>query len=473
MDERRGDRLLRWAPIALLMVSLLWITSKAVAPISDPDDWWHLRLGNELLNQRSFATPSWSSYADQNWVPTEPVPEVVSAMVDRIFGYAGLAWLFGVALFLVTVSFYALNRQLAAPLPAVVATVASFVPMYGALTSRPQLVSFMLLPIALAVWIRTEQDLRPRWWLLPLIWLWSLCHGFWFIGAAYGCAAVAAIAVGRRATRGQLVRLVALAVGCVAGVLLNPVGVGVFEAPLQVNSSAKFITEWQHPSPMSPGPFGAWLLIVLAVVLLVVARHLVTPFKVALLVAAAFWTWYAERTVIIAAISFAPVLASGLDALLTSSVRPLAPRGAVGRFEWRAIGATFAVAAAALALAVSGVAREPGDVPRAFDSTLDRVPPSTGVFTAYVLGGWIAWRHAELNQYIDGLSTPYSRDHYLDFFAIENQAPGWYRLVDAARLSVAIVDSGSPVARGLESRGWQLRGSDAGYVLLMRPGVIS
>ena len=49
-------------------------------------------------------------------------------------------------------------------------------------TSRPQLVSFVLLPVVLAAWLQTERDLKPRWWLVPLMWVWSLCHGFWFIG---------------------------------------------------------------------------------------------------------------------------------------------------------------------------------------------------------------------------------------------------------------------------------------------------
>ncbi len=68
-------------------------------------------------------------------------------------------------------------------LAASVATVFTVLAAAASLTSRPQLVCFVLLPVVLAAWLQTERDLKPRWWLVPLMWVWSLCHGFWFLGA--------------------------------------------------------------------------------------------------------------------------------------------------------------------------------------------------------------------------------------------------------------------------------------------------
>ena len=93
-----GDRAVRWMPAFLMAFLLGWVLSRAARPISDPDDWWHLRLGNDLIAQRSLATPAhWSAFATVPWVPTEPLPEVVSAYVERAGGLPALAVLFAVA----------------------------------------------------------------------------------------------------------------------------------------------------------------------------------------------------------------------------------------------------------------------------------------------------------------------------------------------------------------------------------------
>jgi hypothetical protein len=479
MAEPRGDRLVRAAPLGLLALALAWITTKAAARIDDPDDWWHLRLGNDLIHQHSLSAPHhWSTFADQSWVPTEPLPEIVSALLDRWLGLPGLAWLFGLFLLLVTISLYVGNRQRAAALPAVVVTVLAFVPMYGALSSRPQLVSFVLIPILLGAWFRSEEDLRPRWWLVPLCWFWSLCHGFWFIGVAYGFAGVVAVIVRRRATPRQVASLAGVAVASLAVVLLNPIGLGVLKAPFAVNGGAKYITEWQHPHPFTAEPLGAWLMIALTLVVWAITRRGVTTYGVLLLLSAVFWAWYAERTVIVSALVSAPVLAGALDALLRPAraddradevADALSRPGRLGRPELLVIGVAAALSLVGLAIAVPHTSRLPGSVPLALDAGLDRQQPGSPVLNDYALGGWIAWRHPDLNQYIDGLATPYSPQHDEDFHTIESQGPGWYRLVEQSGAQVALVESDTTLRRALERRGWRDDGSDAGYVLLLTP----
>jgi len=179
-----GERAVRWAPPALVLVLLGWIAARAARPISDPDDWWHLRLGNDLISQHSLSTPAhWSGYATVDWVPTEPLPEIAAAYVDRWLGLPGLAVLYAAAGMVVVLTVHLTCRRFAAPLPSALATVLTVLAASASLTSRPQLISFALFPIVVSAWLRTEQDHRTRWWLVPLVWLWSLCHGFWFLGA--------------------------------------------------------------------------------------------------------------------------------------------------------------------------------------------------------------------------------------------------------------------------------------------------
>ena len=466
-----ADRLLRWLPVALVCGTLVWIAQQSAGPLSDPDDWWHLRLGNDLIEQHSLTAPDhWSSFATVSWAPTEAVPEVVSALVERAFGLSGLVWLYVLFAMLVAVTVYLTNRREGSAVPAAVATSFTVLGASSSLTSRPQLVSFILLPIVLAVWLQTERDLQPRWWLVPLAWFWSMCHGFWFIGVGYGFLFVVGIAISRRAELRQLLRLALVPVGSLAVVALNPSGLGVLEAPFAVHGLSKYITEWQRTDLTQPGPVGVEIMIAATVVIWVVTRRNVSWSRVLVLLTAAFCLWYAVRLVIVAGIVVSPLLAGALEVLVARDGRSASrPREGVRR-EAGILGIWVGLTMVVLTFVVPHTADHPDAVPVALDPVLDRLPSGTPVFNAYPLGGWIAWRHPGLEQYIDGLATPYSVQHAEDFHRAEIQAPGWYQVVTDSRAPVALLEGESALAGGLEDRGWTGQGTSAGYVLLARPG---
>lgn len=463
------DRLLRWLPVALVCGAIAMVARRAIAPIRDPDDWWHLRLGNDLIGQRSLAAPGhWSAFATVPWVPTEPLPEVLSAYVERWLGLPGLALLFWLALLAVVVAVHAANRREAAPLAASVATVFTVLAAAASLTSRPQLVSFVLIPVLLAAWLQTERDLKPRWWLIPLVWAWSLCHGFWCLGAGLGCVVAVGIALSRRADGRTLARIGAVAVGSFVVVALNPIGLGVLEAPFAVRSTARFIQEWARTDLLDWGPLGALLMIVVTGTVWVVTRRGVTWSRVLLLVVAVVLVWYSQRLVVVGALVVSPLFARSLDELTarsSSATRPVS-----GKQEWVGIGAWALLCAVVVVVAVPRVADHPGDVPTGLDTALDGLPSGTRVLNAYELGGWLTWRHPDLEQYVDGLITPYSPAHVEAYDRVLRQAPGWYDVVRGGDLDVALVAADSRLATGLADRGWVTTGDDDGYVLLARPG---
>jgi len=55
-----------------------------------------------------------------------------------------------------------------------------------------------------------------------------------------------------------------------------------------------------------------------------------------------------------------------------------------------------------VALAAPVTSDRPGDVPTGLDAALDRLPPGTRVLNDYDVGGWMVWRHPDLEHYIDG-----------------------------------------------------------------------
>jgi hypothetical protein len=465
-----ADRLVRWLPLALVCGALAWMAGRAAKPISDPDDWWHLRVGNDLIAQHSLSTPShWSSFATVPWVPTEPLPEIVSAYLERWFGLPGLAVLFAVAGGLVVLTVHMTNRREAALLPAAVATVFVVLAGSGSLTSRPQLVSFMLLPIVVAAWLQSERDHRARWWLVPLIWVWSLCHGFWIFGAAYGFVFVVGIALSRRADLRTLVRLAGVAIASFLVVAINPVGLGVLSAPFAVQSTSQYISEWQRTDFAGSAPLGAAAMIVITAVVWAVTRQGVTWSRLLLLVSAVFFLWYAARLVVISGLVAGPLFANALDILVARSDEGIERRHRVTRGELGTLGIGALLCALSVAVVAPRVADAPGNVPLGLDAKLDQLPPGTPVFNAYQLGGWIAWRHPDLNQYIDGLITPYSEEHARDYNRTGLVAPGWYRVVLDSRAPVALVGSRTLLATALERKGWTSEGTSHGYVLLQRP----
>jgi len=458
----------QWAPFALLVATLTWVVTRAWGPLKDPDSWWHLRLGEDFLDQGSISTPDhWSSFARATWVPTEPLPEAVVALVHRGFGLPGVVWLYVATVVLVVLVVYFVCRRYAAPLPAVVVTTLFVAAGQGSLTPRPQLVSYLLLLVLLEAWRGTERDLRPRWWLVPMCWLWSLCHGFWFIGVVYGCLAVLAIALGRRASKRQLGWLSALAVSCGAVVLLNPLGLRVFEAPFEVSQFTDYVTEWARPSITSGPALTATAMALVTAVVWAVRRNGATWFALILVASAVFWDWYAIRTITLGALVAAPLLAGALQSLV--GLEPGRPGPGAARGERGALAGVAVVLLTLAAVVVPRSAEGPGDVPTALDADLDRLPAGTAIYNSYTLGGWISWRHADLNQYIDGLITPYTAAHAKRFYEAGLLQPGWYATVDDSGAPVALLESNSALAAGLKRHGWSVEGTDAGFVLLRRP----
>ena len=111
-----------------------------------------------------------------------------------------------------------------------------------------------------------------------------------------------------------------------------------------------------------------------------------------------------------------------------------------------------ALAAVVLALVAPQTSDRPARVPVGLDAALDRLPAGTPVFNAYELGGWLAWRHPDLEQYIDGLATPYSEAHVQDYVRADAADPGWYGVIASPDARVALVASDSALARAWRAR---------------------
>ena len=466
-----GDRAVRSLPYVIVAGLLAWLAHNGAARVSDPDDWWHLRLGLDLWHQHSFAVPDWSPFGTLDWVPSEPLPEVVSAGVYHVAGLPGLAWLFGASIVAVMLGTYLVLRRHGSALAAAVALALTTLAASGSLTSRPQVISFVLLAVVVSAGLRTEEDLRARWWLVPMTYVWSLCHGFWFLGVGISGAMAFGIVVSRRISWGTRVRLLAVPALSMSVVALNPFGLGVIEAPFAVSSTSQYISEWQRTDLLLPGPISLEVMIVAVAAIWVVKRRGFTLARALVLLAAVFFLWYAVRLVAVGAVVAAPLLTTALQSILPAREGSGQVPGATRR-ETLGLVAWAAACLVALAVAVPHTSSEPGDVPLALDARLDALPDGSAVFNEYQLGGWISWRHPDLHQAIDGLIVPYDTDYVSAYYHALLAEPGWQDFMTRIDARVALIADPSPLSKAMISDGWQVGGRDEGYVLLYPPNAV-
>jgi hypothetical protein len=392
---------------------------------------------------------------------------VAGSYVEQLFGLDGVAWLAGAGVVALGLAVFLACRREADVLPAALATGIALVGASGSLTARPQLASFVLISVVLANWLRTEQDLRPRWWLVPLSWLWACTHGLWFVGVVIGLAVVAGLWLERRATRRQLGRLLAIPVLSVVAAALTPVGPKLILAPLGTSAMAPFVSEHQPPD------FGdlsvAATALMLGLVVLTWARKGFVPWsRLLVLVVAAGWTVLMERTVAIGAIMAAPLLASAAQNWL--AMREV-DRASVG--ERRLLGFGLLACVVALAVAVPSLP-DRGRIlpPHQLDATLASLPNGTVLYNAYELGGWLEWQHRNVAPVVDGMTRAYHVEHVAGVVNAYRLGKGWHKFVRETEAEYALLKVNSPLALELENHmDWEQVGVDdnAGYLMLRAP----
>ena len=454
----------RWMLLLLILGLMGMAVRHGLRPIGDPDTWWHLRLGDDIWHSWNLTDPApWTRFATQDWVATQWLPEVVASRVEHFFGLPGVVWLFCAGLVLITAVLYLVCRGEADVLAATVATLVAFLGMSATLTPRPQLVSFILLLIVTSAWLRTARDLQPRWWLIPVSWLWACSHGMWFSGVAVGAVVIVGLILDRRIRGAITLRLLAIPIASLLLAGLTPAGPRLLLSPFTVAGITQFITEWAPPSvhDLSPAATAAMI----AVVAVTWARgRPVAWTQVALLLLATCWALLSARTVTLAAAMTAPLMAAALQSLLPDQ----APR--ISRREVVALGAGFVTVLAVVTLLLPGSTGTPANVPNGLNAALDRLPPHTVIFNDFKLGGWLLWRHPRLEPVIDGRAEAFPNSQFEGYVKTSQVGTGWEGFLETTSSTYALVEGQSPLATALDERlHWRSLGTADGYVLLAAP----
>ena len=447
-------------PLVLALYAL-----KPLGPIKDPDAFWHVVAGEHLWQTGQFVlNDPFGAATEKVWILNQWLPEVLMHGAHTAYGLSGVAWLLCLASFLVGLSVYAACRRRSSALVAALVLAVTFVALTGSLSPRPQLVTFALAAVTTSTWLRTRDDGRPRWWLVPLTWLWACSHGMWFIGPVIGGVVVVGMLLERRVTLRQAARLALVAVLSVAVAVLTPVGPRLFTSPFQVSGVTAMISEWQPPGLTDPGLVAALLLIAVVVVDQVVRSRgewTVALLTVLALVLAVTWS----RTTGLAAVVLAPLAALAIQRFSRQEVteRPRRERVAV-----LVSGAVSLALAGALAPAA---AASPGIGPNGLDAALTRLPAGTVVCNDQTDGGWMMLRHPARRPTMDTRVELYTVERiraYLGFVAAE---PGWQTYPARVGCTYAALPADAAVVPAMRATGdWELVEQAGGYVLLRSRG---
>ncbi len=454
-------RLVSATSLALVLTLCGLALRVTLRPLTDPDLWWHLRMGAELRTGWDFTqTQSWTPFATASWVRTQWVPELAQSSLYARFGLPGVAWLYGVTLLAIVGLLYLVCRRRASPAVAAIVTGVGLVGMSGTLAPRPQLVSFALILVATDAWLRSASDAKPRWWLIPLTWVWACSHGMWFTGPLIGVAVTLGMLVDGRLTARRALQLFLIPLLSIAAGGFTPVGPQLLRTPFAVGRVSGFVTEWSAPSIHHLAPATTFL--VFACLVLMWTRGQRIPMAhVGLLIVGFGWALLSERTVTLGAAMMAPLLASGLQSLVTER------REKVPRVEIFTIAGAALVCATVLAVWAPATSARPGSVPLGLDARLSELPTNSVVFNSYEVGGWLLWRHPTLSPVVDGRTEAYSAKYLARYLAATEVRSGWEDFVLTTGARWAILQSGSPLATALVQRAdWRSVATDDGYVLL-------
>jgi len=436
---------------------------KATGPVRDPDAFWHIAAGEHLQRTWDFVLADpFGAASEKVWILNQWLPELLMHWAHTAAGLPGVAWLLSVAALLVALCVWRACRREASPLVTALVVVATFVALSGSLSPRPQAVTFALTAVTTGAWLRTRDDGRPRWWLVPMTWVWAMSHGMWFVGPLVGLVVVGGLVLERRVTLRSAGRLALVPVLSMVAAVVTPVGPRLLTSPFQVSEVTAYISEWQRPASTDPALWAALALVL--VVFVDQVRHvdrrrwstlLLTALALALCVAYA-------RTVGLGAVIAAPLAANVIQSWTRQPVR--APE----RREHIATGTMSGVALGLAAVLAVMVARAPALGPNALDDALDRLPLGTVVCNDQVDGGWLMLRHPGIRPTMDTRVELYSVDHIRAYHAFMGAEPGWQGYVSGTRCTAALLATRTPVVKALTAEpGWRPVASGNDYVLLV------
>jgi len=474
----RAARPTPWLLLAAV-VTVVVPFQAATRPLNDIDLYWHLLIGQEILDGTPVAEAGrgWSfAPVPDTWVTTQWLAEVLFAWLHSMGGFGAMV-VYRTVTVVIALAVLAAVTLYRRPARAAVwpYAIAGF---SLALTSqeRSQQITYILAPLvgwwAMRLW---REGRVPRWWVvLPLVVVWANMHGGWLLVPLALLLAAAARALDH-GLRDRAI-LGAAGISALAGVAacISPIGIDNALAVLRFSGSTATIGEWK---PVILWDWQALPLILLGLLLVVAwARGRARPTRGELLLALGLlaFGFQAWRSVTPASLMLAPLVVGTLARAL-GEPDPL-PAGTRQPMTRVLVGAGIAAALVAPLVATTQPVVVPRDIPVALLSRLADAPQPLKVLNTYNVSGPVLWFGGGPEQVtvgIDGRADRYGAEYierYTDGLVFAR--PGWDELFDQLDPDVAVLRVDQPLTGVLVAqRGWTEVAREGSTVLLRAPDV--
>jgi len=442
-----ADRATQWfslrmlATFPVLMGVLLGGISLIGARLGmlDPDTWWHIAVGQRIMDTHVFPTADFYSFTapGTHWIAYEWLGEMAMAFAAHLDGLRGLANLQILLVAIVTVLLYYYAYVRCGNWKAACVATGIFLPIASVIfTLRPQLFGYVFLLITFICLEKFGQGhSRALWVLPPLMVVWINTHGTFAFGmammAAYYAGGLFKFELGGLVaepwTKRQRVQLLTTIFLCLVATLITPYGTELAAYPLIMATSQPFnianIQEWQ-PLAFNLAIGKYFLGLVLALFL----AHIFFPIKyklheLAILLFAVYSAAVHIRFMLVFVMVIVPVVAMFI-------VRWM-PRYDPAKEKYALNLAMMAVMLIGIAKYLPSraeVAKVVGkDYPVAAVDYLRQHPHLTGMFNDYGYGGYLIWQLGPQHKvFIDGRADMYEYSGVFQDYAkianLENNA---------------------------------------------------
>lgn len=187
----------RYGVIAALLLLLAVVFIRYAEPLTDPDLFWHVKLGEYMVKNFTLK-PDHSIYswtiADPNWVYNAWIPEIIFYVLYSLFGIYIFHVLHYLCFFSLIALFLYFNHKLNEPLNPfyIFLILLIMVAIHLNMGFRPEIFSLVLLGLTAFVYFYSITTEKNLFWLYPIIMLiWVNSHGVFIFGMMFISAAFA------------------------------------------------------------------------------------------------------------------------------------------------------------------------------------------------------------------------------------------------------------------------------------------
>lgn len=473
------DRLFTFPAICMMVVVLL-LFGFSSRRIVEPDFWWHLRNGQNILQRHSIPRTDTYTFgaAGSPWLDHEWLSEALYFAGYKAWGLRGVLSVYFCLLVLIYAGLYSLARSAGADnSSALLVTLLAALLGSVSIGPRPLLFGWTCMVALLLILDRFRRTGKGLWLLPPLFALWINLHGSWVFGMVVLATTIVAglvegkwgIVVGRRWTPAELKTNVAVFVCSVAALFLNPVGYKVLFYPFDLlfrqSIAMQSVEEWQSVN-FAKGSGKLALVTVLGLLIAALFSRRRWRLDEVLLLVFALWTGLTHvRMLFFLGLIMTPILASRLQLF--------PPTGQERNRPWlNAMIMSAMMAGIVFSFPTESALQQQIDdkFPTAALDFMQRQHMTGRVFNEDWWGGYMEWKTPALKPFMDSRADIFvyngAFDDYLSIVRLRQP----FEVLDKLRIDYVLLEPQQPLVYFLKrSPAWRMVYSDPVAVVLARP----